>query len=295
MPDPRPAGLSRLTTALVRSTDRRTRLSGALGPFLGILAVGVVTVVDLATGPHVSLLFGYAMVVLAAGWWSNRGTAVGLAVLAAVGTIWAASADPDNLASSAVIALNAGLRATLLVALGIGSWLLHATLLELGAVARRDSLTGLFNRSAVFEIAERERLRSLRSGRPLSVAYFDLDGLKQVNDREGHDAGDAMIMSFARALDGGLRATDVAARLGGDEFVVVLPDADETVARLAIERVLQAGPAASCGLVAFMRPEAHVSQLVAAADSLMYETKRAGGGLRSRTDAAPTRSGRVTP
>jgi GGDEF domain-containing protein len=87
--------------------------------------------------------------------------------------------------------------------------------------ATRDALTGLYNRRGVHEHAQLALLRAERSGRPLALMFLDLDGLKVINDRLGHAAGDAALRRLAELLRATFRASDVVGRLGGDEFVVV--------------------------------------------------------------------------
>ena len=90
--------------------------------------------------------------------------------------------------------------------------------------AEHDALTHLPNRSLFTERLERALVRAHRSGGHVGVLYIDLDGFKPINDRFGHDAGDAVLRTVARRLRRALRETDTAARLGGDEFGVVLED-----------------------------------------------------------------------
>lgn len=97
---------------------------------------------------------------------------------------------------------------------------------ELQHLSRHDELTRLANRRAWDEWIEGEVHRSKRSGAPLSIIFGDVDRLKEVNDRLGHAAGDAVIRSVADLLRGRLRATDFVARVGGDEFVIGCPDTD---------------------------------------------------------------------
>jgi diguanylate cyclase (GGDEF)-like protein len=165
-----------------------------------------------------------------------------------------------------------------------------------GRLARTDPLTGLLNLRAFSERAALELERARRSGRPLTVAYLDVDGFKAVNDRLGHVAGDHLLAGIGAALRSGVRAVDAAARLGGDEFVVLLPEtgteaAAELLARLRTR--LEAGGARSGGVVSFSigavtftTPPSDVDALVRRADDLMYAVKADGrNGLRHETVA----------
>ncbi|MCI0519310.1 MAG: diguanylate cyclase [Chloroflexi bacterium] len=97
-----------------------------------------------------------------------------------------------------------------------------------------DVLTGLYNR-AYFE-EERNRLQNSRLY-PISIVIIDLDGLKDVNDSRGHEAGDELLRRAAEVFKASFRNEDVVARLGGDEFGVILPKTDEGAVDLAMQRV----------------------------------------------------------
>jgi GGDEF domain-containing protein len=146
--------------------------------------------------------------------------------------------------------------------------------------ARRDPLTGLVNRRGWEETLRSEMSRARRSGAPLSMLMLDLDGLKAFNDSHGHQAGDALIASAARAWESRLRPTDVLARFGGDEFAALLPGCDETTA-LRVADALLSGlpPGGSCtaGIAGWDGTESGAA-LVARADAALYDGKRAGGG-----------------
>ncbi len=163
----------------------------------------------------------------------------------------------------------------------------------LASAALTDSLTGLANRRALRDELERALARARRAGSLLLVAFVDLDGFKQINDRHGHDAGDLLLREAARRLQGGLRGSDYLARLGGDEFVVLgdgpelaRPDAHGAAVdalRARIEALLQGpvelGPArldgigASVGVVV-CDPHACVGRAaLQAADQAMYGVK----------------------
>jgi diguanylate cyclase (GGDEF)-like protein len=150
-----------------------------------------------------------------------------------------------------------------------------------------DPLTGLRNRRAFQARLEDEFARALRYAEPLSLLMMDLDGLKALNDGQGHRAGDAALRGIAAAIRSGARATDVGARWGGDEFALLAPKTAKQEALSLAERVralaargAETGAAAatiSIG-VATLDPAEPVAadQLLRAADAALYEAKRAG-------------------
>lgn len=110
---------------------------------------------------------------------------------------------------------------------------------ELAEQARRDPLTGAYNRVRLEEVLQREFDDSLRTGRPLSVAFIDLDDFKQINDRYGHLVGDEVLRRFSGTLAGMLRKSDLLARYGGEEFLIVLGNCDGATASRTLQRILE--------------------------------------------------------
>lgn len=100
----------------------------------------------------------------------------------------------------------------------------RAEVARLARMAITDPLTGLRNHRAFQEDLARELQRVARSGLPLSLVILDVDGLKDINDRLGHQAGDERLQAVAAAIRSSQRATDLAYRVGGDEFAVILPE-----------------------------------------------------------------------
>jgi len=150
---------------------------------------------------------------------------------------------------------------------------------ELRDGAMRDQLTGLANRRAWDERFALEMRRARRTGSPLSVAVVDLDGFKQINDRQGHAEGDRLLRARAAAFASAIRETDFVARLGGDEFLVVFPDCWASEAADVAARLLEAtgdGLGASIGIAEWDGSPGE--SLVKRADDAMYEAKAAGGG-----------------
>ncbi|MGN6300900.1 MAG: GGDEF domain-containing protein [Angustibacter sp.] len=104
---------------------------------------------------------------------------------------------------------------------------------ELRELALVDPLTSLHNRRGLLHLGENAVSTADRAGRPVTVVFVDVDGMKQVNDRLGHAAGDLALQQTAQALRLSVRDCDVCARLGGDEFCVLMPDALPDVRLLA--------------------------------------------------------------
>ena len=162
---------------------------------------------------------------------------------------------------------------------------------ELVWLAKRDALTGLFNRGEFMRIAELELKRAQRHCTDTSAIMVDLDLFKNINDTYGHPAGDSVLKHTAACLLDGVRNTDVVARVGGEEFVVLLPQTNLDAALALAEkllRVLQQSPAritsdlqiavtASLGVGSLPAGQSGtVAALYAAADHALYEAKRKG-------------------
>lgn len=166
---------------------------------------------------------------------------------------------------------------------------------ELERQARTDPLTGTMNRLALAEQMAREISRARRNDRPLSVVMFDLDFFKQLNDRLGHQAGDAALKTVSDLTLNELRASDTLARYGGEEFVALLPDTDKVRAVETAERLRQRIEerqidsaegrtlTASYGVATFPADGTDFDSLVAHADTALYAAKQAG---RNRVAAA---------
>ncbi len=151
-------------------------------------------------------------------------------------------------------------------------------LVEVEALARSDSLTGLPNRRALDEQLPREMARARRAGSDLCLAIIDLDHFKAYNDTHGHLAGDEMLRRCAIAWDSELRGEDTIVRFGGEEFLVVLPDTSTEQAAEIVERLRAATPAGqtcSAGLACWDYVEL-AEDLVGRADSALYRAKAAG-------------------
>jgi diguanylate cyclase (GGDEF)-like protein len=153
----------------------------------------------------------------------------------------------------------------------------------------------MFNRRGFAEATSRVIEREANAGRPVTVMIFDIDHFKSINDRFGHPAGDEILKLFAAIVINTLRITDLSGRIGGEEFAALLPcSLDEAVA--AAERVREAfensgieddntGPVATTVSIGVAGGPAgtELEVLLAAADTALYQAKRAG---RNRVETA---------
>lgn len=145
-------------------------------------------------------------------------------------------------------------------------------------LAATDGLTGLMNRTAWNVLLEQEETRYARFGDSCAVICVDLDGLKSVNDTQGHAAGDEYLRRAATILAEQSRQTDVVARVGGDEFGLIAPNTDPAAAAELVERLSAtleaAGVAASIGHSQYSMLEGGFATAWNSADLAMYERKR---------------------
>ena len=165
-----------------------------------------------------------------------------------------------------------------------------------------DGLTGLANRRQAEDALAAEVSRAARFGGPLAVVIGDLDDFKSVNDAHGHGVGDTVLREFAHLLERSVRDVDVASRWGGEEFLLILPGTDADGAVQLAQRIrdyledrtlltpegVPVRVTASFG-VAEAQVESQPADLVAAADSALYEAKRRGKNRVGRAQTAVQR------
>ena len=183
-------------------------------------------------------------------------------------------------------------------AVGMGTLLVTAALIwtmreraesliaRLYDAARTDPLTKLLNRRGFRELLDLELERARRSESPMTLLVGDIDHFKEVNDRAGHQAGDAALQRIAHIFESAKRHVDTPARVGGEEFALILPDADQHGALVIAERLRCAlldefgGDAVpitiSFGIATFRDHGETAASLLHAADDALYEAKESG-------------------
>jgi len=160
---------------------------------------------------------------------------------------------------------------------------------RLKRAANTDALTGIHNYGYFYQRLEEEVARAERRNSPLAVAFFDIDGLKQVNDTHGHLAGNAVLRALGQAVEANVRTEDVPARYGGDEFAIVMPDTPREEAEKVVQRLMDAldhseveleggrripMPPRSWGVAAYPLDGRDARSLVDNADTRSYARKR---------------------
>ncbi len=250
---------------------------------VGILAVFAL---DVVTGSELSVSIFFLVPIGLTAWFAGRAHA-GVASAVSAGLWFTADWLTGTVHSTELIPVwNA------LVRLGffaIVAHLLTALRRALAAeqdLSRRDPLTGLANVRRFHEVVELEISRSQRYGHPISLAYFDLDNFKEVNDRFGHERGDLILRTTAGIVSGCIRATDTLGRLGGDEFALVMPETGGDAAAAVTDKIQRAVRAdtviedaaisLSLGCVTYARQPPSAVDLIRRADALMYRSKAEG-------------------
>ncbi len=175
---------------------------------------------------------------------------------------------------------------------------------DIQGLAVTDSLTGLFNRRGLFQLGEREVLRSLRFQHPLAAVMLDIDHFKFVNDTYGHATGDRVLGVLAACLRSQVRNVDLLARYGGEEFIILLPEAEINHALTTAERIrkvveeleVTAGPDSaalkitiSLGVTMLTPETPDLTALLERADQAMYKAKRKGRNRVEAGEPVPTR------
>jgi diguanylate cyclase (GGDEF)-like protein/PAS domain S-box-containing protein len=156
-------------------------------------------------------------------------------------------------------------------------------------LAERDALTGLYNRHRFNEELARLIAEAGRNNSRVALLFFDLDDFKYINDTFGHRAGDAMLIRLAGEVAGQVRRNEIFARLGGDEFAILVPDISDEMLRVLAERITRSIAAvrfqfegqslrltSSLGIAVYPDHADNAEDLIARADTAMYQAKEAG-------------------
>ncbi|MEZ5141284.1 MAG: GGDEF domain-containing protein [Acidimicrobiales bacterium] len=249
-----------------------------------VLLIPLVAWADYLTDPVLQLDLLYMLPILGVAWTSGRRAAVGMALYAAAAGMVVAGLQAQGAAATW---WNGATHVCLFVAVGLLMAALRRLLDEHRELAGIDPLTRVLNRRAFRSALTLALRRANRAGDVGTLACIDIDGLKPINDRGGHAAGDAAIVGVAEAARRCARETDLVARLGGDEFAVYLPSATGDEGRIFAERLLthlrpphhEPEVSVSIGLLTHGPDDHDVDALLDATDAVLYRAKQEGGGV----------------
>ena len=216
---------------------------------------------------------------------------------AIVGAVTPAFATEWNLMATSAAVVS---RLVIYVVAGMLVAILRTSLDRATEIAEHDRLTGLLNRTGFIRELTSESNRARRAGWPVAVGFLDCDNFKQVNDVQGHLAGDEVLKLTAQTISDNIRNYDCAARFGGDEFVILWPvlsakggeDAARRLHSILTDVLRQAGWDVGFSLgVAVFETIPDAEEMLSVTDQLMYEAKRTGKGKMCvsvyRSESAP--------
>jgi diguanylate cyclase (GGDEF)-like protein len=251
---------------------------------VGFVFIGVISLIDFLTGYELTFSAFYVIPISFITWFNGR--RLGLMTMVACAFLWISAdiATGHPYSHPFVQIWNYILR---IVAFVLVTWLLSA--LRSAAehereLSRTDHLTGAANSRFFHQLMRKEIDRLQRYGHPFTLAYFDLDNFKNVNDQFGHSIGDQVLCSVVTSARKYLRKTDVVARLGGDEFAFLLPETNQASARIVLSKIQgilleemrqnNRPITFSMGVLTCNAAPDSIDELISIADELMYSVKR---------------------
>jgi diguanylate cyclase (GGDEF)-like protein len=249
---------------------------------VSIVSMIIVGVIDYLTGSEISVSLFYLISIFVAAWFVGRRFAFVISLLSAIMWHIASYTLTDTHIYPAVAYWNTFVRFGFFI---ITAYLIATIKIRLDTerhFSREDALTGVANVRSFYEKMENEIFRSRRYKRPLTLAYIDLDDFKQINDQNGHSAGDEVLQKVARTIDTNIRVIDTIGRLGGDEFALLLPEITAKQAQVTIKRLgiclreVMDAVTCSIGVITILHNPPAAQEIIKMADDLMYEAKRAG-------------------
>jgi len=251
-----------------------------------LLGLFLVSFADSWINPQIRIFPLYFLPLVAAAWRFGQRGAACCAVLAAVAWAIAAYLSGGRYDHGYFWAINFSTQLIAFLSIALLVAYLRDALKRERDLSHKDALTGLSNRRSFFERAADVLALCHRHHRAVALAVVDLDNFKAVNDRHGHEAGDALLKTVAGALNETLRTSDIIARVGGDEFFILLPESDLPATETTLDKLrqhLEHLPAlrsecvtASVGAVVCHHAPRDVSEMIRCADALMYRAKFGG-------------------
>ncbi len=237
-------------------------------------------------GNEFSFAIFYIIPVMTAAWYGGKRGAFTTCILAALTWLAGDLLGGRNYTAAFIPYINAAARAILFLVITLLTLTVRKYVTGETKSANEDFLTKISNSRAFFNYAGMELKRLKRYKDPFTIAYFDVDNFKAINDLYGHQAGDHVLMEIAYTIRRSLRPTDVVARLGGDEFAILLIETRPEQAKRTIEKINRIlndlmrkerhAITFSFGVVTFLKAPDNVDDMIKKADDMMYMAKHGG-------------------
>lgn len=253
---------------------------------LGVILIAIAGIIDYVTGSDLSFLLFYLVPVYFFVWFTTKRIGVIVSIICVA--IWAI----DNISNrihpynSSMSYLNISIEVVFFFIVIYLLCLLKEAMGINEELARKDTLTGVMNRSAFYDLADREISRLERYSRPFTVTYIDIDNFKIINYRFGHHTGDKLLRCVAETIKNSLRKIDAVSRFGGDEFTILLPETGAEAAQVVLSRLRNVllnimeknewSITFTFGTVTFLKAPASVEEMMKKVGSVMYSGKDSG-------------------
>jgi diguanylate cyclase (GGDEF) domain len=260
--------------------------SKSLYIIIGFVLIGIIGICDFLTGYELAFSVFYVLPISLVTWFTSR--RLGLVTSFASAIVWlVADISTGHPYSSSIFPIwNTLMRFTFFVIITLLLSSLKTSITLERELSRTDYLTGTANSRFFNELMRLEIERLQRYSHPFSLAYFDIDNFKSINDQCGHSTGDDVLRTVACCVKKHLRKTDVVAVLGGDEFALLFPETDQASAHVVTSKVqgmlleeMQSHNwpiTFSIGVITCSSAPNTIDELVRMADELMYSVKRDG-------------------
>lgn len=270
-------------------SDHRGVHFNALLVIVGVIFAALVGWLRYLTGPEWALSLFYLIPISIVTWKAGRWAGILISFCSAISWLAADIMMLDTFSKKIIPFLNETFRLAVFLIITFCLSALRKALNTHKELSRTDSLTGIENRRAFFDLASKELDKARRFHYPISLLYIDLDDFKQINDLFGHHVGDDLLCMVARLIKSNIRSFDIVARLGGDEFCVLLIASEAEPAHSVAEKIQKLivdlmskrewSMTLSIGVATFRCLPESVSDMLKVGDSLMYSAKVKGKNM----------------
>lgn len=253
---------------------------------VGLALISLLVVMDYSVGVEFRFAFFYLIPITLIAWFTGTKAGVAASLISILGWLTANQWLGEGFSNAKVVFGNAFTILGFFVVVSLLASKLSEVLRRESDLARSDHLTGALNVRAFHEIAQTEIDRARRYQHPFTIAYFDVDNFKAVNDQAGHHGGDELLRLIVKTIKESIRVTDSVARLGGDEFAILFPESRYETIGGTIRRIQEqllavnaygVGPITfSIGALTCLSSPPTVEEMMKIVDRLMYSVKSEG-------------------